>query len=163
MDFQRNGRTCSLCLTNYTIVQPLEFERIPLEKTIVYHCLNSPGLILLVYNYLYVICLSSTSTHYAEYFFLENLYRISQYVFHFVYIVLFMTEWNVVNSEMYWKQAKTILAPILFMLHYYLFVLLDNHMFLIGPLLSFYMGLYWKAHIHILEHINIELEQLEDA
>jgi hypothetical protein len=161
LDVARNGRICSLCLSNYTFDSPYQLELIPETKGIFLYCLKYPGLILMIYNYIYTITLSS-ARNYSDYYFLEDLYRTSHYVFHFTYAVFFYSEWNVVNRNLYWQQLKSIWFLLLLSLHFYMFTLLDKDIFIVGPFLSFYMGLYWKGHIHILESINTHIGQIEN-
>lgn len=161
IDVARNGIRCTLCLTNYTFQSPYQLEIIPETKGVFLYCLQYPGLILMLYNYIYTISLSS-ARNYNDYAFLEDFYRQSHYVFHLSYAVFFFSEWNVVNRNLYWQQLKSIWVFLLFGLHYYMFSLLHRDIFIIGPFLSFYMGLYWKGHLHILGAINNRIGQLED-
>lgn len=161
MDVTRNSRTCFLCLTNYRLLQPFQFEQIPENQTMWLYCLNYPGLLLLAYNYIYAIAMASNRS-YTDYIFLRDLYVASHYVFHLTYIGLFWTEWRVINREFYWRQLKTIWTPLLLGVHLFLFSSLENDGFLVGPLLSFYMGIYWKLHLGMLRTVNAELAQLEN-
>ncbi len=159
VDLQRNGRMCGLCLTNYIHLQPIQFEVIPETTTIVLYCLDYPGLLLLFYNYIYSIVLSST--HNPDYEFLQTYYIFSQYVFHCVYAYFFYSEWNVANKELYWHQIKTVWTPVVVGTHIYMFVLLQESAFLLGPFLSFYMGLYWVLHKRLLRRMNNQIAQMD--
>ena len=160
VDIQRNGRTCSLCLTNYIFLQPMQMERIPDTRGIIVYCLEYPGLVLLFYNYIYAIVLSSYKN--PDFFFLQDYYIFSQYVFHFAYFYFFFSEWNVSNRDLYWKQVKTLWTPILFGGHAYMFVLMNQNAYFLGPFLSFYMGLYWYTHKRLLHNVNAQLTHLQD-
>jgi hypothetical protein len=160
IDMQRNGRTCALCLTNYTLWQAIQIEVIPGTNSIVLYCLEYPGLLLLFYNYIYSIALASSRN--PNYDFLQEYYIFSQYVFHFVYAFFFYTEWSVANRGLYWKQVKTLWTPTLLGMHIYMFVLLKENAYFLGPLLSFYMGLYWACHKRLLRNINVHLAEIQD-
>jgi len=160
MDVQRNGRICSLCLTNYAFLPLFLPERIPQINSIYLYYLNYPGLVLVAYNYIYIVALASNKSV-VDQNFLENFYKMSQYVFHFFYFFVFLTEWNVSNKQMYWKQLKTLWTPFLFALHIFFMTLLQKDIYILGPIVSFYMGIYWKTHLRILETINLQLNHLE--
>lgn len=161
MDVVRNSRTCFLCLTDYRLLAPFEFEQIPENKSISLYCLNYPGLLLLGYNYIYAIAIASNKS-YTDYIFLRDLYVASHYVFHFSYIGLFWLEWEVRNKEFYWRQLKTLWTPFILGTHLLLFSFLQHDGFLVGPILSFYMGIYWKLHLHMLQAVNTHLVELEN-
>lgn len=159
MDIQRNARLCSLCLTNYRFLDAMQMEEIPETHTIPIYFLTYPGIILLLYNYIYSIVLSSSRN--PNYDFLQQYYVVSQYSFHFLYFILLYTEWNVFNKDLYWKQLKTVWTPIIVGTHTYMLVLLTNDAYLLGPILSFYMGLYWSTHKRLLQNINAQLTNLQ--
>jgi hypothetical protein len=160
MDVLRNGRLCSLCQTDYAFLPPFIMETIPQTNTIFLYCLNYPGLVLVTYNYIYAVALSSNKSM-SDQIFLQAVYITSQYVFHFVYFFFLFTEWNVVNRQMYWRQLKTLWTPVLIAFHMFLFTLLQNDVFILAPFISFYMGIYWKIHLRLLENINTELNNIE--
>ena len=161
MDFERNGKTCSLCLTEYVFPRMFEYETIPAVNTIPFYFLQYPGLILASYNYIYVVLISSTKSFHQRIVY-EFFYFLSQYCFVILYAVFFHSKWRVVNQTSYWNQVKTIWTPVFVGLHMFLFSLLQDNLFTIGPLLSFYLGIYWKAHITFLQNINENLTMLEN-
>jgi hypothetical protein len=116
--------------------------------------------VLVTYNYIYAVALSSNKSM-SDQIFLQAVYITSQYVFHFVYFFFLFTEWNVVNRQMYWRQLKTLWTPVLIAFHMFLFTLLQNDVFILAPFISFYMGIYWKIHLRLLENINTELNNIE--
>lgn len=160
MDILRNGRTCSLCQTHYDFLPPFIMETIPQNNTIFLYYLNYPGLVLVTYNYIYAVALSSNKSM-SDQIFLQAIYMTSQYMFHFVYFFFLFTEWHVVNKGMYWRQLKTIWTPVLIAFHIFLFSLVQDDMFILAPFVSFYMGIYWKIHLRLLENINTELHTIE--
>lgn len=160
VDIERNGKTCSICLAHYTFLQPIQLERIPEVTNLVVYSLEYPGLLLLLYNYLYALVLSSSS--HPDGPFLHDYYISSQYVFHFVYAFFFYTEWNVVNKPLYWNQLKTLWTPVVVGGHLCLVVLLNQNAYFLGPFLSFYMGIYWRCHKHFLRTNNMHLAQLHE-
>ena len=160
MDVQRNGRRCSICLTNYVFLPPFLLETIPTINSIFLYYLNYPGLVLLGYNYMYAFALSSNKSQ-MNHIFLEQFYILSQYVFHFLYFFILITEWNVINKDIYWRQLKNLLTPLILSFHIFLMMLVQNDLYILGPFVSFYMGIYWKVHIRLLENINIQLNHLE--
>lgn len=157
MDIARNGRQCSLCLTNYIIPQLNTFEKIPEINTIRLYYLQYPGLILSLYNYIYVVLLSSNKNP-LMIIVLSDTYIVSQYCFHILYILFFISEWRVNQRRHYWVYIKKPLVFFLIGCHIYLFYLLHQQSFLVGPILSFVMGFYWHCHLCFLQNINESLE-----
>jgi hypothetical protein len=162
MDMARNGRTCSLCLSIYVFPRMHEFEHILGTDSIALYILHYPGLILATYHYIYVITLASNK-NYTDFLFLEFFYLVSQYILHIFYGILFVWKWQVLNRQMYWPQLKTIWTPIILGGHLFLFInLQENQNYILGPILSFYMGIYWKAHQRFLQNINEELLGIDE-
>jgi hypothetical protein len=157
---QRNGRTCSLCMTNYVMPRLFDFETIPLTNTVFLYFLNYPGLVLAAYHYVFVILISSNKSQ-RTFLELEFLYIVTQYFFHFLYILIASQEWRVQNRALYWAQMKTVWTPVIVGVHLYLFSQLQQSPSFVGPVLSFYMGLYWRAHVRMLENTNDHLLDLE--
>lgn len=127
----------------------------------VLYFLDYPGLILLFYNYIYAIALSSSKN--PDYFFLHQYYIFSQYIFHFVYFYFFYSEWNVANRDLYWRQVKTLWSLLLFAGHLTLFITINENAYFLGPFVSFYMGSYWYAHKQLLRNINTHLINTQDV
>jgi hypothetical protein len=160
IDVQRNGRLCLICLTNYAFLPPFIQETIPQNNSIFLYYLNYPGLVLITYNYIYAVALSSNKSL-TDQLFLQYFYMFSQYIFHLLYFFLLFTEWNVMNKHLYWRQLKTFETALIIAFHLFLILLLQNDLFIVAPFVSFYMGLYWRIHIRLLENINIQLHHLE--
>ena len=59
VDIGRNGLTCSLCMTNYTLPRLHEYEIAPVPNTCSLYILHYPGLSLSLYHYIFIILLSS--------------------------------------------------------------------------------------------------------
>ena len=160
MDIGRNGRTCSLCLTLYILPRIYTYEVVPICNSISLYFLHYPGLLLSFYHYIFVILMSSTPI-YPKRLEYESMYFTSQSIFHFVYAVCFFYNWNVVNRDLYWSHLKSVWLPLALAIHGYLVLGFQIHPYIIGPILSFYMGVYWKYHITVLESVNEELLRLE--
>lgn len=156
LDFTRNGHQCSLCMTNYTIFYTVIFEKIPETNSLTIYYLSYPGLFLSLYNYLYVILLSANITAPSEYM---NIYLWSHYVFHGLYMGEFVSHWSVIHRKRYWRQVNRPIVFMLFILHGYLLFLFHQDVYIIGPLISFFMGIYWHVHLRFLRNINVSLVQ----
>ena len=159
MDFERNGRSCQLCLTIYTFVKEEELEVIP-KKGIYIFFLTFPGPTLMLYHYIYLILLIQPTNFNFQ--ILENFYFVSQYMFHIFYFYIFYIEWTVKNKSLYYKTVKKTVLPFLPLLHLFGFFLLHQRQYFMGPILSFLLGLYWQSHIMILFTVNRQLTNLEE-
>lgn len=161
IDIARNGRQCLLCMTNYKMPQITSHETIPETNTISLYYLTYPGLILSLYNYGYVVILSTNKNPFAA-IVLSDTYIASQYCFHILYILLFLKEWQVNHRKHYWIQVKRPIVVFFLAGHIYLVYMFHQQSFLIGPVLSFLMGFYWHCHLRFLQNINESLEQIEE-
>lgn len=162
MDMTRNGKVCSLCLGTYKFLPLFEMEFIPQTNTWSLYFLSYPGLILMFYNYVYLVILSTSTTELVrDRFFYKSIYIVTQYLFHLTYLVCFHQEWKVIHRERYWAQMKSYVPFVLSSIHIYLLVLLSQETYSIGTLLSFYMGFYWQIHIRFLKNINQTLLELD--
>lgn len=132
------------------------FEQIPQATTITLYYLQYPGLILSLYNYIYVIILSSNKNPALSVDY-NHTYVLSHYIFHGFYFLFFLKEWNVVHQARYLRLVKRPIVAFFIVTHVYLFSLLHHETFLVGPILSFYMGFYWHLHIKFLQLINDSL------
>ena len=159
MDFERNGRFCSLCQSNYLFTQLTCYETIPETNTITLYILSYPGIVSLVYHYISIFLMTTKLNQ--DTLLMETLYVLSQYFIHIFYMILFVKEWNVQNKKMYLYELKTIWTPVLLGLHYFLFAQLENGFYIVSPVLSFYLGLYWNQHIKRLQTINDTLVNIE--
>ncbi len=149
-----------LCLSNYKFLPACELEVIPVVNNVSIYFLSYPGFILLLYNYIYLVILSSSHL-YLDRLFYKQFYLVSQYLFHLTYAMFFASEWKVRNRAQYWAQVKTYVTPLLVLIHIYLLALFSQESYLMGTVLSFYMGLYWQTHIRMLRNINAALTELE--
>ena len=160
IDIDRNGRICSLCMTAYLMPRLHEFEVLPRIDSFPLYFLNYPGLILSFYHYTFVIAINSTKP-YTNRIALEFFYIVSQYLLTFTYAMFFVNNWRVVNRPLYMSQLKTAWTPLVLLVHFFLFLSLEENPMITGPILSFYLGVYWKSHIRFLQNTNNRLLELE--
>ncbi len=160
VDIERNGRTCSLCMTNYRLPRLHEYEVVPVPNTWSLYMVYYPGLTLSFYHYVFIVCISSTRDPTTVHD-MESLYKGTQYIFHGCYALLVANHWNVQNKRMYLNELKTIWPFLLLFIHGFLFSLFSQNPHFIGPLLSFYLGIYWKFHTRLLANINQTLLEME--
>ena len=160
VDIERNGRTCSLCLTNYRLPQLHQYELIPGINSCSLYILNYPGLTLSLYHYVFVVIMSSNHQPRNQ-IILEVFYTGSQYIYHMLYFGLMAYKWNVRNKRLYLAQIKTPLPFFFLLFHAWFFFFLEQHPYIIGPILSFYLTIYWKFHVKLLETINELLLEME--
>jgi len=160
MDIARNGRTCSLCMSLYRFPRVHDYESLPLCNTLSLYFLNYPGLLLSLYHYIFVILMVSNpdSSKQVEY---ETTYFLSQYFFHAAYAAIFFQNWKVVNPRLYKSHMKTIWPFFVLTLHGYIVFFFQDHPYVFGPILSFYMGVYWRYHISLLNATNQTLLDTE--
>lgn len=158
IDFERNGRFCFLCQTNYVLIDPRQYETIPQTNTITLYILTYPGIVSLFYYYISIILKVNRDP-----IFVETMYVLSQYFIHIFYTVLFVKEWRVQNKKMYLQELKSIWTFVLLAMHSILFLQLEENLYIASPVLSFYLGIYWNQHIKHLQHVNERLTTIEYA
>ena len=160
MNIERNGRTCSLCMTNYILPRLYQYEVIPNLDTWSLYIVHYPGLTLSFYHYFFIVIITSSYNPRT----IQNMqviYQGSQYIFHGLYALLVAHNWRVQNKNLYMAQLKTIWLFVLLALHGFLFILFQEHPHSIGPVMSFYLGIYWKMHTQMLKNINEVLLETE--
>lgn len=160
VDIERNGRTCSLCMTNYKLPRLHHYEVVPVPNSWSLYIVNYPGLTLSFYHYVFIVCISSTHNQNTIHE-METFYQGSQYIFHGLYALLVSSNWNVQNKRLYFAQMKTIWPFLFLFLHGFFFYLLPENPHVVGPLMSFYLGIYWKYHTRMLTNINETLLEME--
>lgn len=164
VDIERNGRTCSLCMTRYILPRLYEYEVVPKLNTLTLYVINYPGLTLSFYHYIFIVIISSSqNTNTLQN--IQTIYNGSQYIFHGIYAVLLAQNWKVHNKAMYFAHVKTIWPFLFLAFHGLLLSLFQQSPQCIGPLLSFYLGVYWKFHTRVLQKINervLESELVEE-
>lgn len=142
-------------MTNYKIYFDEAFEKIPASNTYFLYALSYPGPLLMLYNYIFIILLSSTKGD--SLLEIEFSYIVTQYLFHIVYFLMMRSQWIVRNKRRYFLLLRHPKYFILVLGHLYLFFFLHHQFFLTGPLLSFYMGAYWYLHKQVLEELNNQI------
>jgi hypothetical protein len=147
-------------MTFYRLPKLHEYEVLPPCDTIPLYFLNYPGLLLSLYHYIFVILMVSNKvvSRQVDY---ETTYFLSQYLFHGVYALCIFQNWKVVNLRLYKAQMKTVWPFLALAIHGYLFFFFQDFPYVFGPILSFYMGIYWKYHMFLLNTTNQTLLDAE--
>lgn len=154
MNPANNNNQCELCLTNYQILEHSSLEIIPSENKSNVFVLRFPFILSLCLHYIWIYHGSFLNRDFKINTFHGGLYLAYQWIFQFLYLILFLRERYIKNPDMYWQEYKKVSYFLYFMIYLTLLICLHSEMYVAGPILNLYIGGIWNLHVNALRNIN---------